>query len=84
MLFLKRNKCLIDFNKSAVMMVERVLACLDKFGRPLVGEVQVVPGCTNSECSQATVCCRVNCRKISELGVAEGALGGIQLANSLN
>jgi len=26
----------------------------------------------------------VNCREISDLGVVEGALGGVQLANSLN
>jgi len=26
----------------------------------------------------------VNCRKISDFGVVEGALGGVQLANSLN
>jgi len=41
--------------------------------------VQVVPGR-----SRATVHCRVNCREISDLGVVEGALGGVQLANSLN
>jgi len=47
--------------------------------------VQVVQRCTVSGPSRATICCRVNCRKISDLGVVEGVLGGgIQLANSLN
>jgi len=34
--------------------------------------------------SRATVCCKVNCRKISDLAAVEGALVGVQLANSLN
>jgi len=34
--------------------------------------------------SRATVRCRVNCSEISDLGVVEGALGAVQLANSLN
>jgi len=33
---------------------------------------------------RATVRCRVNCRDISKLGVVERALGGVQVANSLN
>jgi len=40
--------------------------------------------CTIPGRSRATVCCSVNCRKISNLGVVEGALGKVQLANSLN
>jgi len=36
--FLKRHRCHIDFNKSAVVMAGRELACVDRFGRPLVGE----------------------------------------------
>jgi len=58
-------------------MAGRELACIDRFGRPLVGGVQVVQRCTVPERSRATVCCRVNCREISDLGVVEGALGGI-------
>jgi len=46
--------------------------------------VQVVQRCTVPGPSRATVCYRVDCREISELGVVEGALGGVQLANSLN
>jgi len=67
-------------------MAGRELACVDRFGRPLVGGVQVVQRCTAPGSSRTTVCCRVNCREISELGVVEGALGGggVQLANSLN
>jgi len=30
------------------------------------------------------VCCKVSCRKISDLRVVEGALEGVQLSNSLN
>jgi len=82
--FLKRHRCHIDFKKSAEVMARRELACVDRFGRPLVGEVQVVQRCTVPGRSQATVCYRVNCKEISYLGVVEGVLGGVQLANSLN
>jgi len=46
--------------------------------------VQVVQRCTVPGRSQPTVCCRVNCREISDLGVVEGVLGAVRLANSLN
>jgi len=77
-------KCHIDFSKSAVMMAGHELACVDKFSRPLVAGVQVVRRYTVPGGSLATVCCRVNCREIYNLGVIEEALGGVQLANSLN
>jgi len=82
--FLKRHRCHIDFNKLAVVMAGCELACVDRFGRPLVGGMQVAQRCTVPVCSWATVRCRVNCRKISDLGVVQGALGAVQLANSLN
>jgi len=44
----------------------------------------VVQRCTVPGRFRATVRCRVNCRKISDLGVVEGALGGVQLVTSLN
>jgi len=44
--FLKQHGCHIDFSKSAMVMSGRELACVDKFGRPLVGGVQVVRNCT--------------------------------------
>jgi len=44
--FLNWNRCHTDFNKSAVVMAGRELACVDQFGRPLVGGVQVVQRCT--------------------------------------
>jgi len=75
--FLKRHRYQIDFNKSAVVMAGRELACVDRFSRPLVGRVHVVQSCTVPGRSQATVCCRVNCREISALGVVEGALGAV-------
>jgi len=65
-------------------MARRELASVDRFGRPLVGGVQVVQRYTVFGHSRATVRCRVNCREISDLEVVEGALGGVQLANSLN
>jgi len=82
--FLKRHRCHMDFSKSAVVMTGRELACVDRFGRPLVGGVQVVQHCTVPGRSHATVRCRVNCRKISDLGMVEGALRGVQLISSLN
>jgi len=57
--FLKWHRCHIDFNKSAVVMAGRELACVDRFGRPLVGGVQVVQRCTVPGHSRATVRCRV-------------------------
>jgi len=60
------------------------LACVDKFGRPLVVGVQVVRRCTILERACATARCKVNFGKISGLGGVKGALGGVQFANSLN
>jgi len=67
--FLMRHKCHIDFSKSVVVMAGRELACVDKFGRPLVGGVQVVQSYTIHGCSRTTIHYRVNCRQISKLGV---------------
>jgi len=83
-LFLKRNKCHIDFNKPAVMLARQELPCFGKFDRALVEGVQVVQSCTIHQRSQATVCFRVNCKKIFNLRVVEGALRDVQLRNSLN
>ena len=82
--FSKRHGCHIDFSKSAMVMAGGELACVDKFGRPLVGGVQVVQNCTIPGPSCATIHCRVNSRRISGLGVVEGAHDRIQLASSLN
>jgi len=82
--FLKRHRGHINFNKSAVVMARRELACVNRFGRPLVGGVQVVQCWTVPGRSRATVRCRVNGKEISDLGVVEGALGGVQLTYSLN
>jgi len=35
--FLKQHKCHINFNKTTVMLARHEFACVDKFGRPLVG-----------------------------------------------
>jgi len=80
----ERHKCHIDYNKTVVVMAGRELTCVDWFGRPLVGGVQVVQRCTVPGHSSATVCCRVNSREIFDSGVVGGALGGIQLVDSLN
>jgi len=74
----------MDFQKSAVVMAGKELVCVDKFGRPLVGGVQVVRDCMVPGRSQATLRCRVNCREITGLGVVKGTHGAIRLANSLN
>jgi len=49
-----------------------------------VGGVQVVKDCTVPGRSQATMHCKVNCKRIAELGLVEGMLGRFQLAKSLN
>jgi len=82
--FLETHQSHIDIQKSAVVMAGKELVCVEKFGRPLVSEVQVVQDCTVPGWSQATLCCKVNCRKIAELGAVEEMHGKIQLANSLN
>jgi len=54
--FLKKHQSRMDFQKSAVVvMAGRELVCIDKFGRPLVGGVQVVQDCTVPGRSQATL-----------------------------
>jgi len=82
--FSKRHGCHIDFSKSAMVMSGRELACINKFGHPLVGGVQVVRKCTIPGRPRATIHCRVNNSQISRLGVVEGAHHRIQLASSLN
>jgi len=37
--FFKRHKCSIDFSKSAVVIARQELACVNEFGRLLVGNV---------------------------------------------
>jgi len=82
--FLKRHQCHMDFHKSAVLMAGKELSCVEKFGRPLVGGVQVVRNCTVPGRSRATIHCRVNDRQLSGLGFVEGTHTKIQLASSLN
>jgi len=67
-----------------MLMGNRELVCVDKFGRPLAGGVQVVWNCTIPGYSRATIHCRVNNSQISGLEVVESAHTKIQLARSLN
>jgi len=66
--FLEKHQCHMGFQKSVVVMAGRELVCVDKFGRPLVGRVQVVRDCTVPGRSQATLHCRVNCKEIAGSG----------------
>jgi len=84
MLFLRKHGCHINFSKSATVMAGRELTCVDKFGRLLVGGVQVVRRCTIPSRSRVTINCKVNSRWISGLGVVEGVNSSIQLVSSLN
>jgi len=74
----------MDFHKSAVLMAGKELFCVDKFGRPLVGGMQVVHNCTVPGRFRATIHCRVNDRQLSGLGFVEGTHTRNQLASSLN
>jgi len=65
-------------------MGDRELISVEKFGRPLVRNVQVVRNCTIPGRSLATIHCRVNNTQICGLGLVEGAHERIQLASSLN
>jgi len=82
--FLQRHGCRIDFSKSAMLMGNRELACVDKFGRPLAGGVQVVRSCTIPGHFRATIHCKVDGGYISRLGVVESTRTRIQPARSLN
>jgi len=82
--YLKRHGCRINFSKSAILMAGKKLTCVDKSGRPLVGDVQVVRNCTIPGCSRATIHFRVNNSQISELGVVEGTHTRIELGSSPN
>jgi len=55
MTFLEKHQCHMDFQKSMVVMAGKELACVDKFGRPLVGGAQVVRDCTVPARSQTTL-----------------------------
>jgi len=72
MSFLEKHQCHMYFQKLVVVVAGRELVCVDKFGRPLVGGVQVVQDCTVPGRSQATLRCRVNCTEIAGLGVVGG------------
>jgi len=74
----------MDFYKLVIVKARKELVYIDKFGRPLVGGVQVVRDCMVPGRSQATLRCRVNCKEIAGLGMVERMHGDIQLANSLN
>jgi len=82
--FLQRHGCRIDFSKSAMLMGDRELACVDKFGRPLAGGVQVVRSCTILGHSRGTVHCKVEGGYSSRLGVVQSTHARIRLARSLN
>jgi len=82
--FLQRHGCRIDFSKSAMLMGDRELACVDKFGRPLAGGAQIVRSCTIPGHSRGTVHCKVEGGYSSRLGVVESTHARIQPAGSLN
>jgi len=82
--FLQRHGCRIDFSKSAIIMGDKELACVDKFGRPLAGAVQVVRSCTIPGHSRATVRCKVDGGQTSKLGVVESTHSRVQLARSFS
>jgi len=69
--FLQRHGCCINFRNFAMLMGNRELACVDKFGRPLAGGVQVVRNCTIPGHSRATIRCKVDGSQVSRLGVVE-------------
>jgi len=74
----------MDFQRLTVVMAGKELVCVDKFSKPLVGEVHVLRDCMVPGSSQVTLRCRVNCSEIAGLGLVEGMHGTIELANSLN
>jgi len=82
--FLENHLCRMDFQNFALVMAGKKLVCVDKFGRPLVGGVQVVNNCMVPGRSQATLHCKVNCKRRAGLRLVEGLSKEIQLANSLN
>jgi len=77
MLFLEKHQCHMNCQGLEVVIAGNDLICVDKFGRPLVGRIQVVRDNTVPGRSQATLCCRVNFKRISNLKVVEGMHGKI-------
>jgi len=68
-------------------MAGKELACVDNFGRPLVGGVQVVRDCTipgRSQRDPRLLSDAESTAEIAAVGVVEGTHGAIRLANSLN
>jgi len=82
--FLKRHKCHIDFSKSAVVMAEHELTCVDKSGRPPSGRRAGSTELYDTWPLLHHYSLQVNSRRISGLGVVEGDHDRIQLASSLN
>jgi len=70
--FLEKQQCHMDLQKSAVVMAGKKLVCVDKFGRLLVGGLQVVLDCTVLGRFQAILRCRVNGKEIAGLAVVKG------------
>jgi len=81
--FLQRHGCHIDFSKSVMVMGNKELICVDKLGRSLAGEIQVVWSFTIPGRSRATVHCKVDGGCSSGLVVVESTHGRIRPAHSL-
>jgi len=82
--FLQRHGCRIDFGKSAILMGDKELSCVDKFGRPLVGEEPIVRSCTMPGHSRGAVHRKVDSGHTSRMGVVESTHPSVPPARSFN
>jgi len=82
--FLQRHSYRIDFGKSAILMGDQMLTCVDKFGRPLTGEEPLVRTCTTTGHSRGTVRRKVDGGHTSRTGVVESAHTSVPPARSFN
>jgi len=82
--FLQRHGCRIDFGKSVILMGDKELACIDKFGCPLTGEEPIVRTCTMPGQSRGTVRHQVDGGNTSRRGVVESAHPSVSPARSSN
>jgi len=82
--FLQRHDRRIDFGKSAILMGDKELACVDKFGRPLMGEEPIVRTCTMPGHSKGTVRHQVDGGHTSRTGVVESTHLSVPAARSSN
>ena len=82
--FLITHHCAIEFNKPALVVDGKVLACTDRLGRQLSCSVQVVRDTVIPPGLEAVITCRVTSQRYAPQGMVEGTDCHMLVAASLN